>query len=969
MFLKSLELYGFKSFADRTLINFEDGITAIVGDNGCGKSNVVDGIKWVLAERRAKNLRAASMEDIIFNGAGDRPALGMAEVTLTLSNENGLLPIDAGEVSIRRRMYRNKENEYFINAQQCTQGDVAKLFMDTGVGKAAYSVMEQGKIDQVLSSKPEERRYLFEEAAGISRSKSDVVEAEGKLDKYRANLVQLESKLAENKRSYETLKAQAEETTRYRALQEERKDCERDIYLLRLKGFITNKTKQEQEKAEAENKRNAVADEIEKMTAMLHENTGKIRSLEERLVVCQKEAATMSMEQDGKKALSKQLREQQGSVREKIGQLESRIKLGGERIDECDEDMDSLSADKHGKQKLLEDAERNIESFTESVRQCSAQMEDNDRQIDGNKKAIADIEKMQEKLSYELAAITDDIVAELDARLKDAGYSSAGNKKAREELDTCLGQMKVFVSGRENIFRDFASLPSHTEKAAVQFASDAVQSFSDLGGMLDGLCTCVENFAKTCPRFIDDFLAPEGIITRKRGIDDSIAGNKARMAELSAQNEELVLANRELDGKISGYKETLGKLRLNKSEMTQQIGFLEQQLSAQRRKRGELEAALKEQQDDLFRERQRGGELEEQLEELDEQIAELQQRGMAVVQEMQSITSQIEEFSSLTEGRESSLRKKMEERERLQKRLEALSVAIAQSETEIRNVRQNYQENFSRDLMEFEERMYSLPSGQDFLRNLQTTLSQTKEKIASLGNPNLMAVEQFKEEKERYEHNLQALEDARKAYEDLQRVKGEIVSEASRKFVETYNQIRRNFHNMFRRLFNGGRADLRLTEPASVLTSGIEIYAQPPGKKLSSISLLSGGEKTMTAVALLFATYQVHPSPFCLLDEIDAALDDANVGSFVRMLREFANVSQYVVITHHSKTAACANSMLGITMQPRGITKVVPTRLDERTLNGQLEYGNEDGDAFIEEDVEPEEGIVIPLRPGREEEQ
>ena len=264
--------------------------------------------------------------------------------------------------------------------------------------------------------------------------------------------------------------------------------------------------------------------------------------------------------------------------------------------------------------------------------------------------------------------------------------------------------------------------------------------------------------------------------------------------------------------------------------------------------------------------------------------------------------------------------------------------------------------------MEFEERMYTItvPSS-----TLKEKLAQTKQKIADIGQVNLMALEQFAEEKERYERQQESYNDTQKSLENLVRVSEEIRTKSSEMFLDTYNKIRRNFHNMFRRLFNGGRAELRLADPANVLTSGIEIYAQPPGKKLENISLLSGGEKTMTAIALLFATYQVRPSPFCLLDEIDAALDDKNVSSFVNALGAFAGVSQYIVITHNRKTVVCASTLLGITMQESGITKVVQIRKDEDTLNARITFGTDEN--FVEEDVEPEEGIVIPPRPPRRE--
>ena len=356
--------------------------------------------------------------------------------------------------------------------------------------------------------------------------------------------------------------------------------------------------------------------------------------------------------------------------------------------------------------------------------------------------------------------------------------------------------------------------------------------------------------------------------------------------------------------------------------------------------------------------------MEEQLEELDEQIAELQMQGDKILKELADLDSQITECNSRVSGKKNTLQKKQEELEKYQAQLEKYNISLGQSETEIRNVKQNFQENYSRDLMEFEERMYTIttPSA-----SLKEKLIETKKQMESLQPVNYMAVEQFQEEKERYERQQANYNDTKETLEKLVRVSEEIRSKSAEMFLSTYNKIRKNFHNMFRRLFGGegGRADLRLTDPTNVLTTGIEIYAQPPGKKLENISLLSGGEKTMTAVALLFATYQVRPSPFCLLDEIDAALDNKNVTSFVNTLRSFANVSQYIVITHNTKTAMGAYTMIGVTMEESGVTKVIQMRKDDDTLNGNLIY-DEDKD-FVEEDVEEEKGIILPPRPPRRE--
>lgn len=962
MFLKSLEIFGFKSFADRTHINFADGITALLGPNGCGKSNVVDAIKWVLAENRSKNLRAESMEDVIFNGTETRPALSMAEVTLTIANENGLLPLEDSEIAIKRRLYRNGENEYFINSNQVGASSIRKLFMDTGVGKAAYSVMEQGKIDQILSSKPEDRRYLFEEAAGISRSKAEVADAERELEKTRANLAQIDIGLAETKRSYETLKVQAEKTAKYRKLQDEKFECELDIQLLKLKDFTQNKARHEQNRKEAEEKRNSAANEIEEILNTLQVNTDKVKELQEQVNTKQQLVIKISAEQTGKKAMARQLHEHQSQMKEKIGQIENRIKNIEERIDEYNEEIDSQNAELHEKHKQLSDINKNVENFSENIRQSSSQIEENLRLINTNSGKINNLDSERVELQKQLTSITEDIVTELDAKLKDAGYSSTSNKKAKEALDTALEKIKIYANGRANIFKDFSSLPSHSEKDSEQMGSDAVAAFTEILRMLEELSQSISEYTKTTPQFIDDFLSPEGIITKKRGIDSSIQQNLSTIDSIKNESAELNSKNNALNKKIDEYKDTLSKLRINQAQMAQQITSCEQQISTLRKTLASEETSLREQQNELFEENKRREENEEQLQETEESIAELEAQGQKITAELNDLDKQISECNSQVSGKQNALQKKQEERNKYQSQLEKFSVGIAQYDTELRNVKQNFQENFSRDLMEFEERMYTITTP---VPALKEKLSQVKQKIQELGTPNLMAIEQFAEEKERYERQQANYNDTQKTLENLVRVSEEIRTKSSEMFLDTYNKIRKNFHNMFRRLMNGGRAELRLVDPANVLSSGVEILAQPPGKKLVNISLLSGGEKTMTAVALLFATYQVRPSPFCLLDEIDAALDDKNVASFVSTLRAFGNISQYIVITHNRKTVMGASTMLGVTMEESGITKVLQVRLDEDTMNGNIVF-NDQSD-FVEEEVPQEEGIVIPPRPPRRE--
>lgn len=957
MFLKSLDIFGFKSFADRTHIDFADGITALLGPNGCGKSNVVDAVKWVLAENKTKNLRAEHKEDVIFNGTERRAALNVAEVTLTMSNENGLLPLEESEIAIKRRLYRSGENEYFINGRAVGAREIIKLFMDTGVGKSAYSVMEQGKIDQILSSRPEDRRYLFEEAAGISRSKAECAIAERELEQTRRNMQQIEVSMAEIKRSYDTLKIQSEKTSRYRKTKEDIFTYELDITLLRLKNFVQDQARHEQELKEAEAKRDSVRREIEEINNTISENMDKVRNMQEQVYAMQAELIGIQKEKNGKLDLVNQYNSRAREIKEKIAALEAHKKSVEERIESLEEEIGEQEASLHEKSKQLDGIAENITSFEKNITDAGSRITENDRLSDEAKRGIEALDSERGRMQKELAAITEDIVKTLDAKLKDAGFSEGAMKTAKENLDTLIGKLKIFADGRKNIFSDFANSPHSAEDAlnAVREASDAFAQTHDL---VEELERALEQYMKSSPAFITEFLSPEGIMTKKRGIDAQIAENHAQIGLL---NEKITALNAENSGlvkKIDEYKETLNRLKVNQVRMKEQIAASEQQLTLLRRTLAGEQNTLRNTDEELFTENRRAEDMNEQILGIQQELAEIENRGMRLADSLKELDEKIADSNSSVSGKRGALQKKQEEQNKYQAQFERLTLILNSSDTEIRNLKQNFQEQHSRDLMEFEEQMYKITVPASELRE---KLSAAKEELRLLGQVNLMAVEEFAEVKDRYERQKANYEDTQKSLDNLIRVSEEIKSKSSEMFLETYNKIKKNFHNMFRRLFNGGRAELRLADPQNVLTSGIDIFAQPPGKKLENISLLSGGEKTMTAVALLFATYQVRPSPFCLLDEIDAALDDKNVSSFVTTLEAFANVSQYIVITHNKKTVMGANTMLGITMEESGVSKIIALRLDEDIKIGAAIDAADDN--FVEEDVTLEEGAYIPPRP------
>ena len=957
MFLKSLDIFGFKSFADRTHIDFADGITALLGPNGCGKSNVVDAVKWVLAENKTKNLRAEHKEDVIFNGTERRAALNVAEVTLTMSNENGLLPLEESEIAIKRRLYRSGENEYFINGRAVGAREIIKLFMDTGVGKSAYSVMEQGKIDQILSSRPEDRRYLFEEAAGISRSKAECAIAERELEQTRRNMQQIEISMAEIKRSYDTLKIQSEKTSRYRKIKEDIFTYELDITLLRLKNFVQDQARHEQELKEAERKRDSVRREIEEINNTISENMDKVRNMQEQVYAMQAELIGIQKEKNGKLDLVNQYNSRAREIKEKIAALEAHKKSVEERIESLEEEIGEQEASLHEKSKQLDGIAENITSFEKNITDAGSRITENDRLSDEAKHGIEELDSERGRMQKELAAITEDIVKTLDAKLKDAGFSENAMKAAKENLDTIVGKLKIFADGRKNVFSDFANSP-HTAEDALKTVQEASDAFGQTHGLVEELERALEQYMKSSPAFITEFLSPEGIMTKKRGIDAQIAENHAQIGLLNEKITALNAENSGLAQKIDEYKETLNRLKVNQVRMKEQIAASEQQLTLLRRTLAGEQNTLRNTDEELFTENRRAEDMNEQILGIQQELAEIENRGMRLADSLKELDEKIADSNSSVSGKRGALQKKQEEQNKYQAQFERLTLSLNSSDTEIRNLKQNFQEQHSRDLMEFEEQMYKITAPAAELRE---KLAAAKEELRLLGQVNLMAVEEFAEVKDRYERQKANYEDTQKSLDNLIRVSEEIKSKSSEMFLETYNKIKKNFHNMFRRLFNGGRAELRLADPQNVLTSGIDIFAQPPGKKLENISLLSGGEKTMTAVALLFATYQVRPSPFCLLDEIDAALDDKNVSSFVTTLEAFANVSQYIVITHNKKTVMGANTMLGITMEESGVSKIIALRLDEDIKVGAAIDAADDD--FVEEDVTLEEGAYIPPRP------
>jgi chromosome segregation protein len=958
LFLKSLDIFGFKSFADRTRVEFADGITALLGPNGCGKSNVVDAVKWVLGEQASRAMRAEKMEDVIFNGTENRKPLNVAEVTLALTNEAGLLPIDMPEIEIKRRLYRSGESEYYINSAPVRLKEVRELFWDTGVGKAAYSVMEQGKIDQILSSKPDERRYLFEEAAGITRYKVKGAEAERKLLKTEENMRQVEGILGEVRRSYESLKAQSEKTLQYRALREEIFYYELDIQLLRLKQFKYERDERGGEFTRLTGERDAIRAEMDAINKALEKNMDMVNSMEEKLIEYQKNIYGLAVEKNAREKETKLLAEQRVEIKAAIQQNEDRERTITASIEELTDDAEEQDGVVLNLRKKIEDIEANIASFEENIRLTALRIGENDTAVRKNEEEIHRLE--QERAGYEkdLEAITDDIVAALDAGLKEAGYSSAERRSTEEALGNTLILLKTLLSGREALLRDLVSAADRALDGTIpaeevkRIAQGLAAVLADASEHSERALALFEGYRKSTPAFIDEFLAPQGIITKKRDYDAHIRAAKEGAGERRERIAALRRENENLGVKTDEYRATLEELRVSRVRMTTQAQAAEEQARLIRRELAGQETTLKTLRDELFLNRRRFDETVERICDAEMEIADIERKGIQLTADLEKLEKDITRENGDMAGKQEKIKKRMDDLAKVQEALERVHLDLVQSETEIKNIQDNFREVHSRDLLEFEERGFTITAAASELRE---KLGQARGNLRNLGSVNLMAPEEFAETKERYDFLSSQLADLVKARGDLENITAEIRAESSQLFLSTYNKIKKNFHNMFRRLFGGGQAQLRLSDQNHVLESGIEIYAQPPGKKLENITLLSGGERSMTAVALLFATYMVKPSPFCLLDEIDAALDEQNVTLFVRLLREFSRTSQFIVITHNKKTVIGAGTLLGVTMQESGVSKLISVRL-ENDEPGALQ----EAEPYEEEDVEIEEGRELP---------
>ncbi len=887
MFLKSMELMGFKSFADRTHIDFAPGISALLGPNGCGKSNIVDAVKWVLGEQSTKNMRAMKMEDVIFNGTVKRKALNVAEVTLTISNETNILELDAPEIEIKRRLYRSGDSEYFINNTSVRLKELRELFFDTGIGKTAYSILEQGKIDQILSSKPEERRHLFEEAAGITKYKLKGQEAGRKLDKTRDNIKQVQNILTEVSKNYFTLKEQSEKTTDYRVIKERLFEIEVNFQLLKI-----NKLKSLHERRGDEHtKRQSSLKDIEKDMKLLgddlsdsHKNQGKLKN---GLSEDQKTLYGIELEKESLKNRLTANKERDREYSSQFTGLDSREKKYSERSSELKKDIKDKQTAGDKLKKELVGFEHSLGTYVKENSKYGSVVDELTISVETSTNQVSENDSRKDTIIEQIKELATKITDKLEESSKN--FSLEKHETLIEMFKKQLKMAKTNPSILFNLENDFNEL--------------------------------INNF----PTSVLKILSEDKDLDKKKDFDrelkDINKSVKKLKSSIQKSNEEIKIINY----KIEINNELISKEKINIAEAKVKISGIDESLSLINKNLNDEETLL----NDIKKERII---ISEKIKQLTMDRDTLNKNREALLKKEENTKSSISKLEiEISKSRnsnidkENKLNKKRDSLSNISLQIERYNFESEHLENKVTELYEEFQEKYSIELNDVAKDIKNFIEDE---AELKQTIHDLRIKQKQIGQINLMAPEEFKEVSKRYNFLKDQIDDLQKADENLTKITEQIKVESTKLFSETFEKIKNSFSVMYQRLFGGGSAELKLTDPLNILECGIEIYARPPGKSLENIALLSGGERSLTAVALLFATYQVKPSPFCILDEIDAALDERNISRFVTTLTEFSKESQFIVITHNKKTVTGSGSLLGVTMQESGVSKLISMRLE-----------------------------------------
>ena len=979
MQLKKIKMIGFKSFVNPTEIIFNGNITGIVGPNGSGKSNIVDAIRWVLGEQSVKSLRGeGTMSDVIFSGSKSRSASSFASVILTFDNSDRYLPIDLDEVSIKRTVYKSGENEYEINNNKCRLKDITDLFTDTGASKESFNIISQGDIANILSSKPDERRVIFEDASGTLKYKKRKEESLRKLSKTNDNLVRVNDIISENETRIAPLKEAKEKAEIY--LKDKKQLEENEIALIVHDIDDYNLTYQEAKK-EIEVLNDKITEILSKTStsqAFIEELKTKVNELNDKLYSKQQELVETSSNVEklyGEKNLISErskydsddikvhdnmllLKEELLSIENELNVLVSSKDINEKEKDQLEKELDevikNVTKEENNKRELLNNSNeyiRNISKLKSKKEQLENDIESNSslpfsvRSVLANPKLIG-IEGVVGKL-FE----TDEkYVLALDAALgSTSSYIVTGNENNAKDA---VNYLKANNLGRATFYPMNVIKPRNMDSESlnklkfddryISLAIDLINFDSKYDNVLRNLLGTVivtKNLddANKASKLVNNHykvVTLDGDIVNAGG---SITGGsiktKNSVLNIKYELEEVIKKLSETENNLSI---TEDKINISDETYSNLMNKRKDLLININTKDGYLNDINKKLEDLNTRKTSINNELNSNMKTVNNVISEeeneILNKYYSEKQKKENIELEIEEIiKSLGTKKdelynyETNLKLENGDYNKLQDELKKNEITVSKLDVRLDNLLEILSTDYSLTYEKAKEN-YELNIPVDEARTLVTKL---KREIKSLGEVNVSAIEEYKEVSERYEFLTKQRDDLLHAQDillDIIKQMNEIMKD---KFTETFKKVQIEFSNVFKKMFGGGDAELKLTEPNNILETGIDIVAMPPGKKVKHISLLSGGEKALTAISLLFAILNVRPVPFCVLDEVEAPLDEVNVDNFGRYLSVFKDKTEFVVITHKKKTMEYADYLYGVTMQESGVSKLVSVKLQD----------------------------------------
>jgi chromosome segregation protein len=924
LFLKSIDINGFKTFAEKTSLLFKPGVTAIVGPNGCGKSNIVDAIRWVLGESNARSLRGEIMEDVIFSGSDEKKPLGMAEVAITVVNDDALLPIEYAEVTIKRRLYRSGESEFFINKNSVLMRDVHELFADTGIGKPAYSIMEQGNIDVILSNKPEERMTIFEEAAGITRYKMKIRESHRKLMATDENLVRLNIIIGEVEKEFKNLEKQSDKAALYKRLKKEEIRYETLYNYERIGGLKSSLAKNNEKLSYLTKLNTELGSEVRKLNDLIKKDIDRVRNIENEIVEIKNDTYKKEAELETIASKSSHIDERIHEIDVEIEKKERQISESRERKRELESRVSGLEKGIKEVRDLIFSQEEKLKGYTREVDQQSSFLLKNTKKLQLNAGKMEEIDLKLNGLRESLKEVIDKLLNEISKVRKNFRRSEGRKGELIDEINGSIEQVRTVLRHHQTKLQDLEY--STTESGFRPLLEQLTQGVQTLGEKITQLKLNIDMVINIQDELSRAIFGRESSQSKKEQIEGRI---EKLLEQLNALKNECALLddeNRKRIEKKEKFEEFVNNLRPDIARNREK----EKNDSENRERLGrELERSEEYLQDIEFEihalgERKKAFGLN--LDTLSEEHQRVEKQRLLLTEKTKNQNSLIDEIVVKIQKNESEVGEKRKKAEAHSGAVDAIEIKNAELTSKIETISENFRERYGNAL-----ELYT-PEETIDIKMINDKRVSTRNQIAALGQVNLMAIEEFKEVQKRYEYITAQRADLEKAKDDLNIIVSKTLESSKELFLDSFDKIRVNFNSIFKRLFGGGKTDLYLTNESNIFDTGVEIIACPPGKSLKRRSLLSGGEKSLTAIALLFSIFMVRPSPFCMLDEVDHDLDEENVIRFIKLLKEFTDTTQFIIITHNRRTIEFADIIYGVTSEQLGISKVVSLEMMEHAV-------------------------------------